>query len=208
MSGIIHGDLKPNNILVSRDYNGEYTARVADFGCSTVAIGDLLIQVSTTPSWADPNYQGMPVSFDVAKLLDSFSFGRVCLWIFRSLAILQDSREVAHSQMVFLEDDYASSGIEGLLGSIHGLTQSQRQELSQLIYGTLQADIKQRMCDFRKFASVLGPDETCSLELSRITLHKNQTVLNPLFRVSLSAAISPKITELNLASLRTRLILC
>lgn len=50
ISGIIHGDIKPENILIFTDDSGGYTARVTDFSCSTVFANETDL-VSMPKSW-------------------------------------------------------------------------------------------------------------------------------------------------------------
>ena len=40
LAGVIHGDIKPQNVLVFMDSTGKTTFRVTDFGYSTLAAGD------------------------------------------------------------------------------------------------------------------------------------------------------------------------
>jgi len=46
--GVVHGDLKPNNILVFKSWNGGYTAKLADFGSA------ILLSETTFPCRAPP----------------------------------------------------------------------------------------------------------------------------------------------------------
>ena len=81
---IIHGDIKPQNILIFQDSDGVYTARMTDFGYSTRYAGDNdLMSIPISTPWNAPEHtrlQKMWTPFE-AKKLDLFSFGLLCLWI-------------------------------------------------------------------------------------------------------------------------------
>lgn len=75
----IHGDIKPQNILVFRNDDGSWTGRVADFGFSS--IGDQVVLPKSWP-WYAPEWDEYPeFTFQQAIKSEIFSFGMVCLWI-------------------------------------------------------------------------------------------------------------------------------
>jgi len=81
---IVHGDIKPQNVLVFKDQNGMYIARVTDFGYSTVYAGeDDLIQLTLTRPWNAPEHDRGGRSFTPleAQLADNFSLGMLFVWI-------------------------------------------------------------------------------------------------------------------------------
>jgi serine/threonine protein kinase len=181
--GIIHGDIKPNNILITNDEIGQPTAKIADFGYSTLVNPHKLVIASTTPPWSDPTYDGTPVEFDSAKRLDSFSFGRLCLWVLYSLAFLQGNKAAVPSSMMPQSDDYSLKRANEVLKLIPGLQKSQKTELLHLFNDTLQPDIKLRSTNFRKFADALGADEITLQDSFPISLDENRMIAKPLFRV-------------------------
>jgi serine/threonine protein kinase len=81
---IVHGDIKPQNVLMFKDQNGMYIARVTDFGYSTVyAVKDDLIQLPLTWPWNAPEHDRhdrrcTPLE---AQLADNFSLGMLFVWI-------------------------------------------------------------------------------------------------------------------------------
>ena len=81
----IHGDLKPENILIVKDMNGEFSAKVADFGYSTLFAADsdtADVTLPTSPPWKAPEVEWRnPVTFAEAKSADMFSYGLICLWL-------------------------------------------------------------------------------------------------------------------------------
>ena len=80
---IIHGDIKPQNVLIFKGHDGEYTARVTDFGYSTRYANDInFIVMPRSWPWFAPEHDRdnrMWRSFE-AKRMDYFSFDLSCLW--------------------------------------------------------------------------------------------------------------------------------
>ncbi|OCK78127.1 kinase-like protein, partial [Lepidopterella palustris CBS 459.81] len=79
---IIHGDIKPENVLVYKDDAGAYTARVTDFGYSTrFANEDDLILVPKSWPWDAPEHHFDSYKPYQARRMDVFMFGMLCLWV-------------------------------------------------------------------------------------------------------------------------------
>lgn len=78
---IIHGDLKPQNVLVFEDGQGAYVAKVIDFGYSTLFHGerDEVIMPKSVP-WSAPEHHHRHFTPKCAKGMDVYSFGMLCLW--------------------------------------------------------------------------------------------------------------------------------
>lgn len=73
--GIVHGDVKSENILIFSHPERQYIAKVADFGFSVVAAAaDLLFNVGGTRPWKAPETNN-PVPREQSKLTDVYSFG-------------------------------------------------------------------------------------------------------------------------------------
>ena len=84
-AGIIHGDLKPKNVLIFKDEQELFVARVMDFGCSTRHCNDndlVMIREKSIP-WNDPeiHHRLGAVSALRAKKMDIYSLGVLCLWV-------------------------------------------------------------------------------------------------------------------------------
>lgn len=82
LSDIVHGDVKPQNVLVFRADDGSFTAKVADFGFSTrYAQDDTRIVLHWSRPWRAPEFDEYHEFTPVQALkTDVFSFGLLCLW--------------------------------------------------------------------------------------------------------------------------------
>ena len=79
---IIHGDIKPENILISRAENSAaYVAQVADFGYSTIHT-DHPICTPRSRGWTAPEWHHRGFKYLDAEKIDVYSFGLLCLWLF------------------------------------------------------------------------------------------------------------------------------
>jgi len=73
--GIVHGDVKAENVLIFHHPEKQYIAKVADFGFSVVeAAADAAISVGGTRPWKAPE-ANVPVPKAQLKLTDVYSFG-------------------------------------------------------------------------------------------------------------------------------------
>jgi serine/threonine protein kinase len=78
--GIIHGDLKAENVLVMRDSDGTFRAKLCDFGFAIIKADyrDEVTQVPIwgfTPRWAAPELRHGNLSLDLAETADTYSLG-------------------------------------------------------------------------------------------------------------------------------------
>ncbi|KAI3322013.1 hypothetical protein HD806DRAFT_523435 [Xylariaceae sp. AK1471] len=83
LPGIVHGDLKPQNILIFKDKNGSWLAKVADFGFSKWHTNHLdRLELPRSWPWYAPEYLEYPdFTPQQAMRMDVFSFGMLCLWL-------------------------------------------------------------------------------------------------------------------------------
>jgi serine/threonine protein kinase len=105
---IIHGDLKPHNILIDFVENKIVTAKICDYGCSRSwsSSAERITAARTTP-WnapeADDRLDGY--SSHEARLTDVFSFGMLRFWtIFAdklpvSLGVNEDSTDISPEEL-------------------------------------------------------------------------------------------------------------
>ena len=81
--GVIHGDIKPQNVLVFQDaITWMITVKVADFGYSTLTAGESeKILLPKSRPWNAPEHHFGEFKVQEAKKTDVYSFGMLCLWI-------------------------------------------------------------------------------------------------------------------------------
>ena len=80
--GVIHGDIKPENVLVFSENDGAYVAKVTDFGYSTLFTTDSdLIKMPKSWPWTAPERHHREILPIQARKMDAYSFGMLCLWL-------------------------------------------------------------------------------------------------------------------------------
>ncbi|KAI0811763.1 hypothetical protein GGR55DRAFT_641691 [Xylaria sp. FL0064] len=86
--GIVHGDVKPGNVLVFEDH--EPVPKLADFGFAAFA-SNKDIKIVGTEIWRAPEISSrLTHTLKQARLSDAFSFGILCLWVIFRQDLLED----------------------------------------------------------------------------------------------------------------------
>lgn len=155
-TGVIHGDIKPANVLVFENDSKVCTARVTDFGYSTWLGGtDDGVLMSRTPHWTAPEWHHRPMDSASAVKMDIYSFGLLCLWLlfyhggeterrnfYKDLKSEEETSTLAHQlihETIFTDDDL-------------------RSNLHQLFDLSLAIDPAERCSNLGQLVCLLAPD--------------------------------------------------
>ena len=155
-TGIIHGDIKPANVLVFENGSKNYTARVADFGYSTWLGGtDDEVLMPRTPHWTAPEWHHRPIDSASAIRMDVYSFGLLCLWLlfyhgeetesrdfYKDLESEEEKRMIAHQ----------------LVDEMRVTDEDLRRNLHQLFDLSLALDPSERCSNLGQVVCLLAPD--------------------------------------------------
>lgn len=169
LTDIIHGDIKPDNVLIFKANSGSFFAKVADFGFSTwFAHNDNHIRLPECPLWNAPEWVEYP-DFTSAQAMkaDVFSFGMLCLWfmfekylsgVLPLPEIAQSARtpytyEGQHRSLRFLADLKKNGSMTQLAHQLVmtevGLNAESRLMLQQFFSGCLAYDPQSRDVDIQ-----------------------------------------------------------
>lgn len=83
-AGIVHGDIKPENVLVFKENPGKYCAKVIDFGyAARYTDGTGRLTLSGTELWNAPEHGSRARQWTLSQAIkaDLFSFGMLCFWL-------------------------------------------------------------------------------------------------------------------------------
>jgi serine/threonine protein kinase len=143
--GVVHGDIKPQNILIFPDDGSRFRACVSDFGFSVVeSMSRGAARLPTSMNWNAPEHSQKEFTVEEAKLMDVYSCGLVILRVFFGESFDNVVREAAQ-----IDDAHAcgNSELESLV--IHNM--KKEDGIRHIAYGfvnrnnDLQVDIKQNL---------------------------------------------------------------
>lgn len=158
ISDIIHGDIKPSNVLMW-ERGGGYTAKVADFGFSTWFRHDndrILMPISAP--WTAPENQGQAFSFSEAKRLDVYSFSMLCFWFLFSVPVPPETATRDRSEKLV---EVATRHVH----ESHYLQSETRDALAELFRSGLCYDAWMRTSNMDHFLRVLAPNRYVDMEV-------------------------------------------
>ena len=82
IADVIHGDIKPDNVLVFDTVSGGIHVKLIDFGYSSLYTGpNDTNRVPATRPWNAPEWHTRGFSSDAARKMDVYSYGLLCLWL-------------------------------------------------------------------------------------------------------------------------------
>ena len=124
--GIVHGDMKSENVLLFHNDERKVIAKLSDFGCSLVDNDNEYegeggrVLLGGTPMWAAPEIMHGPVPWELATLTDVYSFGllvwRLCI----------DGHNPLTSSMIFAIEIESGEDCDQLLHQIHNRKEQER----------------------------------------------------------------------------------
>ncbi|KAK6519439.1 hypothetical protein TWF281_003273 [Arthrobotrys megalospora] len=167
----IHGDIKPENILIHKGPDGKYLAQVADFGYSTIFAGgnnEADIALPRSWPWTSPEAeQNRRFTFEEAKAADLFSYGLVCLWLLCYDTLGQPNEYDPHipNLRVIEEtkwDPQVASKVCGRVKDVLGSTMDRLRQgwaLDLFFNRLLSRDWRERKMDIEALPSIFGLSE-------------------------------------------------
>ena len=181
-----HGDIKPENVLLSKNGSGEWHAKLADFGYAGWAVNnkeDDLIKPPRSRPWDPPEYHHRGFTVLGARKLDIYSFGMLCLWVLffdRSLVSYSFPADVKSTWSwpfhdFKLLDNMKRENILGdfavdLVRSVEVLPANQRENLERFFRSALARDPAKRTMNFEELVSLLGHDWYILIDQSNLPL--------------------------------------
>lgn len=184
---MVHGDIKPQNIIVFREADGSFIPKVADFGYSSVDQGvEVPIYLPESYPWYAPELHDYPnFSLAQASTADVFSYGMLCLWfIFERYLSGNEPLPKMPAAIVMKyansDEDASIKNLADLRGYISPLELSDyliaanttldspsQLLLRQFFHGALALDPRERSTDLSTVISHLDEDnETVRVEVN------------------------------------------
>ena len=162
MLDIIHGDIKPQNVLVFQDSSEVFFARVTDFGYSTIYTkpGNP-IQMPKSLHWVAPEWHHRGFSLTQAKKMDVYSLGLLVLWILccnTSHSIEPQSQVIVAASsddvLTFAEENLRSMQIQHRAG------------IKKFFWNSLNGNATDRCADVRHLQEILLGEKYYALDLN------------------------------------------
>jgi serine/threonine protein kinase len=209
---VIHGDLKPANVLIFRHDEEGFVAKVADFGYSTLVVRpDRPIYVPKTAPWYAPEHHHRGFLLQDAKKLDFFSLGLLFLWLLFEPKIRVQTKDpeiesgssakftVEMRMIQWLEHQPPGQDlitcVTQMLHEVSGILIQQRDDLIQFFNKTLAMDPADRALDIRGLLPLIG-DQKLPYALSLHTTFPSLAMLTVELYEGIVSSYPPKTTRL------------
>ncbi|KAH7357598.1 hypothetical protein BKA66DRAFT_552783 [Pyrenochaeta sp. MPI-SDFR-AT-0127] len=212
---MLHGDIKPENVLIFKDDYGDYTARVTDFGYSNrFTSEDDLVPIPKSWPWCAPEHDRDRFTPGQARKMDVFSFGMLCFWVLfenylsgtmplpeevrwaEQYVQIKEQRSSKHVLDVLKRDDKLALLAEQLVLTEHVADEKVKKALVCFFRATLACNLHQRDACLQKWLILLAPDRVYSSTFD----HENDKIQV----VECNFEIMPSIEPLYQADYRVR----
>lgn len=148
---VIHGDIKPENILVFCENENHYVAKVTDFGYSTMFARESdSISMPYSKYWTAPEHHHRGFTPMQARQMDAYSFGMLCLWLAFDRTMVDRADNIREYSEIL--EEYTPGLNEKSLHSSDQVNYS----LHTLFKLSLSKDPTQRTADFSSFLELLS----------------------------------------------------
>ncbi|KAH0596013.1 hypothetical protein MHUMG1_05872 [Metarhizium humberi] len=180
--GIIHGDMKPQNVLIFEDQKLGFVAKITDFGSSLLKtdIKEPIVLPYNTDIWQAPECQN---ALDGSQLIeaDNFSLGLVlCYMLSRGLILHQleesDEKPATDGQSAVSYDFYAKVATEALHATFRPALEIEEERL----YGLMSSRKPEGWPDPNEKVDNLDEDESY-VSIRKIQRAVARTLLPSLF---------------------------
>lgn len=178
--GVIHGDIKPQNVLVFKRDDGGTTFKVSDFGYSTLVAGkEGTVVLPKSRPWHAPEHHFGDFKVADAKKTDVYSFGILCLWILFRDRLSEISEEIITESTRTLEvvsfeghfplhraslierlknDDKIVGLAQKLIQTTSGFDSGRKSSLEEFFHLSVARDSKYRTLDIGQLVDLLGTE--------------------------------------------------
>jgi serine/threonine protein kinase len=154
--GIIHGDIKPTNILIFESNSDRYVAKAADFGYSTLFASDNeLVKMPRSPYWVAPEWHHRGFTTKDAMKMDVYSFGMLCLWLLFYNTVEGNTTRDFYNHLNSMENVLVLA--HQSIAAIAGLDDQRIHGFNQLFDLTLAKNPAERSLDFNQLIPLFAP---------------------------------------------------